>query len=213
MGKFVTVGTVCAYPKLTPVPFCENSLWDGYPEKTNAPYGMAKTMLLVQGEAYRRQYGFNSIHLLPANLYGPGDNFNLESAHVIPTLIRKCHEAKCNGTTTIEAWGDGSSTREFLYAKDAAEGMALATEHYDHEAPVNLGSGQEISIRDLVDLIVRVTDFNGEIVWNTEKPNGQTRRRLDISRARQFGFEAKTPFSVGLRQTVEWFRNHGTDLL
>jgi GDP-L-fucose synthase len=212
VGKFIGIGTACAYPKSPPVPFCEDSLWDGYPETTNAPYGIAKKMLLVQGQAYRKQYGFNSIHLLPTNLYGPRDNFDLQSSHVIPALIRKCHEAKCNGDTVIEAWGDGSPTRDFLYVKDAADGIALATEHYDDALPVNLGSGQEISTLDLANLIAKATGFDGEIVWNHKQPNGQVRRSLDPSRARRFGFEARTPLSVGLPQTIEWFRRHGTDL-
>jgi GDP-L-fucose synthase len=201
--KFVSIGTICAYPKFTPIPFREENLWDGYPEETNAPYGLAKKMLLVQGQAYRQQYGFQSIYLLPVNLYGPGDNFDLRSSHVIPALIKKCVEAVEAGAPTIEVWGDGSPTREFLYIEDAAEGIVLAAEHYDDDQPVNLGSGMEISIRDLVETIARLTGFKGDIVWDTTKPNGQPRRQLDVSRADQyFGFRARTTFEEGLRRTI-----------
>ncbi len=207
--KFVAIGTVCAYPKYTPVPFREDDLWNGYPEETNAPYGLAKKMLLVQAQAYRQQYGFNAIYLLPVNLYGPRDNFDLESSHVIPALIRKCIEAQESGQKTVEVWGDGSPTREFLYVEDAAEGILLATERYNGPEPVNLGSGFEISIRDLAELIRRLTGFEGELVWDTSKPNGQPRRALDISRAEKyFGFRATTNFEEGLRRTIEWYRQH-----
>ncbi|HAD06058.1 MAG TPA: GDP-fucose synthetase [Anaerolineaceae bacterium] len=207
--KFVAIGTVCAYPKYTPVPFREDDLWNGYPEETNAPYGLAKKMLLVQAQAYRQQYGFNAIYLLPVNLYGPRDNFDLESSHVIPALIRKCIEAQESGQKTVEVWGDGSPTREFLYVEDAAEGILLATERYNGPEPVNLGSGFEISIRDLAELIRRLTGFEGELIWDTSKPNGQPRRALDISRAEKyFGFRAKTNFEEGLRRTIEWYRQH-----
>ncbi len=208
VGKFVAIGTVCAYPKFTPVPFHEDDLWNGYPEETNAPYGLAKKMLLVQSEAYRQQYAYNSIFLLPTNLYGPRDNFNPESSHVIPALIRKCLEAKASGDRSIEAWGDGSPTREFLYVGDAAEGILLAAERYNSSRPVNLGSTYEISIRDLLTTIAKVTGFEGEIVWDTSKPNGQPRRKLDTQRAKdEFGFEAKTSFAEGLAETVEWYRD------
>ncbi len=207
--KFVAIGTVCAYPKFTPVPFREDDLWNGYPEETNAPYGLAKKMLLVQAQAYRQQYGFNAIFLLPVNLYGPRDNFDLESSHVIPALIRKCIEAQESGQKTVEVWGDGSPTREFLYVEDAAEGILLATERYNGAQPVNLGSGFEISIRDLAELIRRLTGFEGELVWDTSKPNGQPRRALDISRAEKyFGFRAGTNFEEGLRRTIEWYRHN-----
>lgn len=203
--KFVAVGTVCAYPKFTPVPFREEDLWIGYPEETNAPYGLAKKMLLVQSQAYRQQYDYNSIFLLPVNLYGPGDNFDPDSSHVIPALIQKCVEARERGETAITVWGDGSPTREFLYVDDAAEGIVLAAERYNDSMPVNLGSGTEISIKDLVDLIARLSGFTGEIRWDTSKPNGQPRRRLDTSKAeRLFGFRAHTSFADGLRQTLEW---------
>ncbi len=205
--KFVSIGTICAYPKFTPVPFREENLWNGYPEETNAPYGLAKKMLLVQGQAYRQEYGFNSIYLLPVNLYGPGDNFNPASSHVIPALIKKCLDAVQNGEKVIEVWGDGTPTREFLYVKDAAEGIVLAAERYDGTEPVNLGSGYEISIRDLVALIAELTGFTGEIRYDTSKPNGQPRRQLDVSRARDcFGFQASTPFRQGLHETIEWYR-------
>jgi GDP-L-fucose synthase len=201
--KFVTVGTVCSYPKDTPVPFREEDLWNGYPEETNAPYGLAKKMLLVQGQAYRQQYGFNSIHLVPVNLYGPGDNFDPASSHVIPALIRKCIEARDRGDPFIEVWGTGAATREFLYVDDAAEGIVLAAEKYDGPEPVNLGVGQEIAIRDLVEAIVELTGFKGEIRWDFTKPDGQPRRSLDTTRARErFGFRARTTFRDGLRRTV-----------
>lgn len=204
--KFVTIGTVCAYPKFTPVPFKEEDLWIGYPEETNAPYGLAKKMLLVQGEAYRQQYGFNAIYLMPTNLYGPNDNFDLETSHVIPALIRKCAEAKARGDEKIIAWGTGSPTREFLYVEDAADGILMATERYNDPAPVNLGSGMEISIKQLVELIAKYVGFTGEIVWDADKPDGQPRRSLDTSRAENtFGFKANTTFEAGLKKTVEWF--------
>lgn len=205
--KFVSIGTICAYPKLTPIPFREENLWDGYPEETNAPYGLAKKMLLVQGQAYRQQYGFQSIYLLPVNLYGPGDNFDPRSSHVIPALIKKCIDAVDSGATQIEVWGDGSPTREFLYVEDAAEGIVLAAERYNGDEPINLGSGREISIRDLVEKIAGMTGFKGEIVWDTSKPNGQPRRQLDVSRAdRYFGFRAATSFDDGLLRAIEWYR-------
>jgi GDP-L-fucose synthase len=205
--KFVAIGTVCAYPKFTPVPFKEDDLWDGYPEETNAPYGLAKKMLLVQSQAYREQYGFNSIFLLPVNLYGPGDNFDPRSSHVIPALIRKCMEAQEKNANHIVVWGDGSPTREFIYVTDAARGIALATECYNESLPVNLGSGFEISIKDLAEKIARMTGFAGELVWDTSKPNGQPRRALNISRAKEkFGFVAQTDFDEGLQQTVDWYR-------
>ncbi len=207
--KFVAIGTVCAYPKFTPVPFKEDDLWIGYPEETNAPYGLAKKMLLVQSQAYRDQYGFNSIFLLPVNLYGPGDNFDPRSSHVIPALIRKCVEAKESGQDHIVVWGDGSPTREFIYVKDAARGIALATQYYNESDPVNIGSGMEISIKDLVEKIAKMTGFEGELVWDTSKPNGQPRRALDTSRAKEkFGFVAKTDFDEGLRETIDWFLEH-----
>jgi len=206
--KFVTISTICAYPKFTPVPFKEEDLWNGYPEETNAPYGLAKKMLLVQSQAYRQQYGFNSIVLFPVNLYGPRDNFDLQTSHVIPALIRKCLEAKRRDASNIEVWGDGSPTREFLYVEDAAEGICLAAERYDSYEPVNLGSGMEISIKDLVHTIKRMTGFTGEIIWDTTKPNGQPRRSLDTSRAeKHFGFRAKTSFEEGLRRTIEWYKD------
>ncbi len=206
VAKFVAIGTVCAYPKFTPVPFKEADLWDGYPEETNAPYGLAKKMLLVQSQAYRQQYGFNSIFLLPVNLYGPRDNFDPASSHVIPALIKKCLDARESGAEQIVAWGDGSPTREFLYVEDAVEGILLATERYNSSEPVNLGSAFEISIKDLVEMIARLTGFEGEIVWDTSKPNGQPRRKLDATRARErFGFEATTRFEEGLRETIRWY--------
>ena len=206
--KFVTISTICAYPKFTPVPFKEEDLWNGYPEETNAPYGLAKKMLLVQSQAYRQQYGFNSIVLFPVNLYGPRDNFDLQTSHVIPALIRKCLEAKRRDASNIEVWGDGSPTREFLYVEDAAEGICLAAERYDSSEPVNLGSGMEISIKDLVHTIKRMIGFTGEIIWDTTKPNGQPRRSLDTSRAeKHFGFRAKTSFEEGLRRTIEWYKD------
>jgi GDP-L-fucose synthase len=207
VAKFVAIGTVCAYPKYTPIPFREKDLWNGYPEETNAPYGLAKKMLLVQSQAYRQQYGYNAIFLLPVNLYGPGDSFDLESSHVIPALIRKCLEAQERGEETIVAWGDGSPTREFLYVEDAAEGIVLAAERYNDSEPVNLGSGFEISIKDLLTAIAGHTGFNGRIVWDTTKPNGQPRRALNTDRAREcFGFRATTDFDEGLRRTVAWYR-------
>jgi GDP-L-fucose synthase len=207
VGKFVALGTVCAYPKFTPVPFKEDDIWNGYPEETNAPYGLAKKMLLVQTQAYRQQYGFNGIFLLPVNLYGPRDNFNPASSHVIPALIRKCFEAKMKGEKEIVVWGDGSPTREFLYVEDAAEGVLQATEKYNLPDPVNLGSGNEISIKDLAMKIAHFTGFSGQLVWDKSKPNGQPRRGLDISRANAlFGFRAATDFDEGLSRTIEWYR-------
>ena len=204
--KFVALGTICAYPKYTPIPFKEENLWDGYPEETNAPYGLAKKMLLVQSQAYRQQYGFNSIFLLPVNLYGPGDNFDLASSHVIPALIRKCVEAKEQGADEIVAWGDGSPTREFIYVEDDAEGIALATQYYNRSDPVNIGSSFEISIKELTELIARLTGFEGQVRWDTSKPNGQPRRKLDTTRAKEyFGFSAKTNFEDGLRKTINWY--------
>ena len=204
--KFVQIGTVCAYPKFTPVPFHEDDLWNGYPEETNAPYGVAKKMLLVQGQAYRQQYGFDVIHLIPVNLYGPGDNFDPASSHVIPALIKKCVDAREAAADQIEVWGTGSASREFLYVDDAAEGIVLGTERYDGADPVNLGVGREITIRELVELIARLTRFQGEIRWDTTKPDGQPRRALDTSRARElFGFVARTGFEDGLRRTIEWY--------
>lgn len=204
--KFVALGTICAYPKFTPVPFKESNLWDGYPEETNAPYGLAKKMLLVQSQAYRAQYGFNSIFLLPVNLYGPKDNFDPRSSHVIPALIRKFAEAKDNGSGKVEVWGTGKASREFLYVADAAEGIRLAAEKFDGPEPVNLGAGFEITIRDLVSLIAKLMDFQGEIVWDPSKPDGQPRRMLDVSRAEKlFGFRAKTKFKDGLKATIDWY--------
>ena len=206
--KFVAIGTICAYPKYTPIPFKEEDLWNGYPEETNAPYGLAKKMLLVQSQSYREQYGYNSIFLLPVNLYGPGDNFNPASSHVIPALIRKYLEAKEQGANEIVAWGDGSPTREFIYVEDAAEGITLATQKYNSSEPVNIGSSFEISIKDLTETIARLTGFNGSIRWDTTKPNGQPRRKLDTTRAREaFGFEAKTDFEEGLKRTIAWYAN------
>jgi GDP-L-fucose synthase len=204
--KFVALGTICCYPKHTPVPFREEHVWDGYPEETNAPYGLAKKMLLVQSQAYRQQYGFNSIFLMPVNLYGPRDNFDPSSSHVIPALIRKCLEANARNEKEIVVWGDGSPTREFLYVADAAEAIALAAERYNDSEPVNLGSGSEISIKDLVEMIARLTSFQGELGWDATKPNGQPRRKLDTSRAeRLFGFNARTAFEDGLKRTIEWY--------
>jgi GDP-L-fucose synthase len=204
--KFVAVGTVCAYPKFTPVPFSEDELWNGYPEETNAPYGLAKKMLLVQAQGYRAQYGFDAIYLLPVNLYGPRDNFDLETSHVIPAIIRKCVEAKECGRQEIELWGDGSPTREFLYVEDAAEAIVLATERYDESEPVNLGSGEEISIRNLVNLVAAEVGFQGGLRWDLTKPNGQPRRCLDTSRAmKAFGFEARTGLQEGIARTVAWY--------
>ncbi len=208
VSKFVQIGTVCSYPKFTPVPFREDDLWNGYPEETNAPYGLAKKMLLVQGQAYRQQYGFNVIHLIPVNLYGPGDNFDPASSHVIPALIKKCVDARERGDEHIVVWGTGGASREFLYVDDAAEGIVLGAERYDGADPVNLGVGREITIRELVELIVRFTGFRGEIRWDTTKPDGQPRRALDTSRARErFGFEARTTFEDGLRRTIEWYES------
>jgi GDP-L-fucose synthase len=207
--KFVQIGTICAFPKFTPVPFKEDDLWDGYPEETNAPYGIAKKALLVQLQAYREQYGLDGIYLLPVNLYGPGDNFDPAVSHVIPALIKKCVEAVERGDKVIEVWGTGTPTREFLYVDDAAEGIVLATERYDGAEPVNLGSGREISIRDLVHLIARETGFTGDIVWDTTKPDGQPRRALDTARAAEaFGFRARTEFIEGLRETIAWYREN-----
>ncbi len=211
VAKFVTIGTVCAYPKFTSVPFREKDLWNGYPEETNAPYGLAKKMLLVQGQAYRDQYGFNAIYLLPVNLYGPGDNFDPASSHVIPALIKKCIDARQRGDAFIEAWGTGVASREFLYVDDAARAIVLAAERYDGRDPVNLGVGSEITIRELTELIARLTGFSGEIRWDPSKPDGQPRRALDTSRAREaFGFTAGTPFEDGLRRTIEWFEETPT---
>lgn len=207
--KFVALGTVCAYPKFTPVPFKEKDLWDGYPEETNAPYGLAKKMQLVQSQAYRDEYGFNSIFLLPVNLYGPGDNFDPKSSHVIPALIKKCVDAVDAKADSIEVWGDGSATREFLYVEDAARGILLAAEKYNKSDPVNLGSSFEISIKDLVELIAKETGFKGKIKWDSSKPNGQPRRKLDVSRAKkEFGFESTTTFEDGLRKTIKWYREN-----
>ncbi len=209
VAKFVAIGTICAYPKFTAVPFREEDIWNGYPEETNAPYGLAKKMLLVQSQAYRQEYDFNSVYLLPTNLYGPGDNFDPASSHVIPALIKKCVEATQRGDPTIEVWGDGSPTREFLYVKDAAEGIVLAAERYNDSEPINLGSGNEISIRDLVTLIAELTGFKGELRFDASKPNGQPRRQLDVSRARNyFGFEAQTSFRDGLREVIDWYTEH-----
>ncbi len=204
--KFVCIGTICAYPKFTPVPFKEADLWEGYPEETNAPYGIAKKALLVQLQSYRQQYGFDGIYLLPVNLYGPEDNFDPRSSHVIPALIRKVYEAQQRGDRTVEVWGDGSPTREFLYSEDAARGIVLGTQHYSDPEPVNLGTGEEISIRDLATLICELMDFEGEIQWQTDKPNGQPRRCLDTERAKQFGFTAQVSFRQGLKNTIDWYR-------
>ncbi len=204
--KFVAVGTVCAYPKFTPVPFREEDIWNGYPEETNAPYGLAKKMMLVQGQAYRAQYGFNSIYLLPVNLYGPGDNFNPESSHVIPALIKKFVDAVRGGLDEVVVWGTGSASREFLYVEDAAHAIVLATEHYNGSEPVNIGAGREISIKNLVEIIGKETGFTGKVIWDTEKPDGQPRRCLDTSRAKEwFGFESETSFETGLRETIQWY--------
>jgi GDP-L-fucose synthase len=206
--KFVAVGTICAYPKHTPVPFKEEDLWNGYPEETNAPYGLAKKMLLVQAQAYRQQYGFNAIFLLPVNLYGPRDNFDAETSHAIPAIIKKCCDAVRSGSPSITLWGTGTPTREFLHVDDAAEAIVLATEHYNDAAPVNLGSGAEISIKDLALMIARLTGFTGEIIWDHTKPDGQPRRMLDTERAKtSFGFQARVPFEEGLRQTIDWYKN------
>ncbi len=207
--KFVGIGTICEYPKFTPVPFKEDDLWNGYPEETNAPYGLVKKMLLVQGQAYRQEFGYNAIHLMPTNLYGPGDTFDPTRAHVIPDLIRKMDEARRSGSPYVTLWGDGTPTREFIYVKDAARGIAMASERYNGAEPVNIGSGIEISIRDLATKIADFVGFEGEIRWDTEKPNGQPRRNVDVSRARnEFGFEAATDFDTGLRETVKWYREN-----
>jgi GDP-L-fucose synthase len=206
VGKFVAIGTICAYPKFSPIPFNEADLWSGYPEETNAPYGLAKKMMLVQAQAYRQQYGYNAIYLLPVNLYGPRDNFDPKSSHVIPALIKKCVDAKERGEKEIVVWGDGSPTREFLYAEDAAEGILLAAEKYNGSEPVNLGSGMEISIKELVEVIAKHTGFGGNLVWDKDKPNGQPRRCLDVTRAaREFGFKAEMRFDEGLKRTIEWY--------
>lgn len=207
--KFVCVGTICAYPKFTPVPFKEDDLWNGYPEETNAPYGVAKKALLVQLQAYRQQYGFNGIYLLPVNLYGPEDNFDPKSSHVIPALIRKVHEAQLREEKQIPVWGDGTPTREFLYSEDAARGIVMGTQFYNDPEPVNLGTGYEISIRDLISLICELMEYEGEIVWQTDKPNGQPRRCLDTERAKQaYGFVTQVGFRQGLTNTINWYRNH-----
>ena len=209
--KFVATGTVCAYPKFTPTPFREEDLWNGYPEETNAPYGLAKKMMLVQSQSYREQYGFNSIFLLPANLYGPGDNFDLESSHVIPALIRKCIEARNTGRHFVEAWGTGNASREFLYVEDCAEGLLRAAALYDESEPVNIGTGREIKISELLQLIARLARFEGEIRWQSDKPDGQPRRRLEVSRAlEKFGFQARTTLEDGLRTTIEWYETQGS---
>jgi GDP-L-fucose synthase len=206
--KFVCLGTVCAYPKFAPVPFKEEDIWNGYPEETNAPYGLAKKMLLVQAQAYRQQYGFNAIYLLPVNLYGPGDNFDLKSSHVIPALIRKCIEARADNQSRILAWGSGTASREFLYVRDAAEGIVVAADRYNKSEPVNLGSGEEITIRDLAKLVAELCRFNGTIEWDAMQPNGQPRRCLDTERAqKEFGFRASTDLPTGLRETIEWYEN------
>ncbi|WP_460194721.1 GDP-L-fucose synthase family protein [Thermosynechococcus sp. FA-CM-4201] len=211
--KFVCVGTICAYPKFTPVPFKESDLWNGYPEETNAPYGIAKKALLVQLQAYRQQYGFNGIYLLPVNLYGPGDNFDPLSSHVIPALIRKVYIAQQQGERVIPVWGDGSPSREFLYVEDAARGIVMATQAYDHPDPINLGTGEEITIKNLVELICDLMDFQGQIEWQTDKPNGQPRRCLDTTKAKEaFGFRAQIPLKEGLERTITWYRQHATSL-
>ncbi len=208
LEKFVAIGTICAYPKFAPIPFKEEDLWNGYPEETNAPYGLAKKMLLVQSQAYRQQYGLNSIFLLPVNLYGPRDNFDIDTSHVIPALIRKCLEAKKENGKEIVVWGTGKSTREFLYVEDAAEGILLASEKYNKPDPVNLGASFEITIKDLVDLIVKLTDFKGRVVWDSSKPDGQPRRMLDTTKAEnEFGFKAQISFEEGLKKTIEWYQN------
>lgn len=213
LKKFVALGTICAYPKFAPIPFKEDNIWNGYPEETNAPYGLAKKMMLAQSQAYRDQYGFNSIVLFPVNLYGPRDNFDLQTSHVIPALIRKCASAKEEGRAVITLWGDGSPTREFLYVEDAADGILLAAEHYDGNLPVNLGTGEEISIRDLARLIAAEVGFTGQIQWDTTKPNGQPRRCLDVSRAKQlFGFHAKHGLRDGVKNTVQWFQSHSQSI-
>jgi GDP-L-fucose synthase len=207
VAKFVGIGTICAYPKLAPIPFREQDLWNGYPEETNAPYGIAKKMLLVQGQAYRQQYGFNAIHLLPVNLYGPHDNFDPQSSHVIPALIRKCIDAIETGASDVECWGTGNATREFLFVEDCARAIVLATEHYDAPEPVNIGAGFEIRIRDLAELVADLTGFKGRLVFDPSKPDGQPRRMLDVTQAKeQFGFTATTDFRVGLQRTIDWYR-------
>ncbi len=209
VAKFTCVGTICAYPKFTPVPFKEDDIWNGYPEETNAPYGVAKKALLVQLQAYRQQYGFNGIYLLPVNLYGPEDNFDTSSSHVIPALIRKVHEAQLAGQKQIPVWGDGSPTREFLYSEDAALGIVMGTTSYNHEDPVNLGTNREITIKDLIGVICKLMDYDGEIVWETDQPNGQPRRCLDTQRAKErFGFEAKVGFEAGMKKTIDWYRSN-----
>ena len=213
LKKFVALGTICAYPKFASIPFKEDDIWNGYPEETNAPYGLAKKMMLAQSQAYRDQYGFNSIVLFPVNLYGPRDNFDLQTSHVIPALIRKCVSAKEEGRTEITLWGDGSPTREFLYVEDDADGVLLAAEHYDGNLPVNLGTGEEISIRDLAKLIAAEVGFTGQIQWDATKPNGQPRRCLDVSRAKQlFGFQSRHGLSDGVRKTVQWFQSHSQSI-
>lgn len=207
VSKFVALGTICSYPKFAPIPFREESLWEGYPEETNAPYGLAKKMLLVQSQSFRAQYGFNSIYLMPVNLYGPGDNFDPETSHVIPALIKKCLEAVERGESSITVWGDGTPTREFLYVSDAADGIVAAMERYERSDPVNLGSGMEISITSLVELIAELCEFKGDIAWDRSQPNGQPRRRLDTSRARDFfGWQARVGFQDGVRETIRWYR-------
>ncbi len=214
VDKIVSIGTICSYPKFTPVPFKEEDLWSGYPEETNAPYGLAKKMLLVQSQAYRDQYAFNGIYLMPVNLYGPGDNFDHASSHVIPALIRKCLEAKAANARTVELWGDGSPTREFLYVTDAARGIVTAAENYDGADPVNLGSGWEVTIKDLAEQIAKIVGFDGQIVWDATKPNGQPRRRLDTSKAeRLFGFKAKTSLPEGLQETISWYQAQSPQLV
>ncbi|MBI3615717.1 MAG: GDP-L-fucose synthase [Candidatus Omnitrophica bacterium] len=207
--KLISLGTICSYPKLTPVPFREEDLWNGYPEETNAPYGLAKKMLLVQGQAYRQQYGFNAVHVMPVNLHGPGDHFDLDTSHVIPALIRKCLDGIDCKESTITCWGDGSPTREFLFVEDAAEAIVLAAERYDEAEPVNVGSGHEISIKSLAEMIAQLCGYPGKIVWDTTKPNGQPRRKVDTSRAKKrFGFQAKVKLEEGLRRTIQWYREH-----
>lgn len=209
VGKFVAVGTICAYPKFTPIPFTEDNLWNGYPEETNAPYGLAKKMMLVQAQAYREQYGYNAIYLLPVNLYGPGDNFDPSSSHVIPALIKKFVDAKNTGTEHVEVWGTGAASREFLYVEDAAKAIVLAAEKYNSSEPVNIGAGMEITIRELVEVISSLVGYSGEIVWDTSKPDGQPRRCLDVSRAEtEFGFRAQTKFEDGLKETIVWYLHH-----
>ena len=208
VNKFVCLGTICAYPKFTPVPFKEEDLWNGYPEETNAPYGLAKKMLLVQLQAYRQEYGFNGIYLLPVNLYGPGDNFNPQSSHVVPALIKKCLDAKAKGEPSITVWGTGRPSREFLYVEDAAEGIILATEKYDKAEPINLGAGFEITIKELVERIAEITGFKGKLIWDSSKPDGQPRRKLDTSKAREeFGFKASMPLESGLKETIDWYHS------